>query len=340
MRKVFRFSGATALALIAAGCVSQERIARESAIPPYPEPYRAALQGELRYLAEREAARGDYADAKRFLLRAEAASRAVRIRPLEVDAYEVHPEERAELVAARARLITLFDGGRARAPAALARAHASFECWLEEAEEGHQPDDIAWCRDRFEGGVEATRRDSGLDSDWGLVVPGDGGHVGAITLKGQDGSDRLLDTANAAGFVHESGDARDAAMTSRETTKFTSSTLDSLPPAAELYIVYFASGSDRLNAAARDAISAAVADAAERVAVDVEILGFADRAGEDRSNLALSERRTRAVHAAMLDAGIEDDAFLLYYRGEAAPAVNTADGVAERRNRRVEITVR
>lgn len=340
MSKVFRFCGVAALASLAVACVSQERIALEAAIPPYPEPYRAALQGELRYLAEREAARGDYADAKRFLLRAEAAARAVVIRPLEVDDYEVQPRERAELVAARTRLMTLFDGGRARAPEGLARAHASFECWLEEAEEGHQPDDIAWCRDRFEGGVAATRRDSGLDADWGLVVPGEGGHIGAITLKGQGGADRLLDTANAAGFVHETGDARDAAMTPRETTKFTSATLKGLPPAAKLYIVYFASGSNRLDAAARAAIAAAAEDAANRVAVDVEVLGFADRAGDDRRNLQLSESRLAVVHAAMLGAGVPEDAFLLYSRGEAAPAVLTADGVPERRNRRVEITVR
>ena len=340
MPNVFRFSGVMALAALGAACVSQERIGLEAAIPPYPEPYRAALQGELRYLAEREVARGDYADAKRFLLRAEAAARAARIRPLEVDAYDVQPQERAELDDARARLITLFDGGRARAPNALARAHASFECWLEEAEEGHQPDDIAWCRDRFEGGVAATRRDSGLDADWGLVVPGEGGHIGAITLKGQDGADRLLDTANAAGFVHEAGDARDAAMTQRETAKFTSATLQGLPPPAELYIVYFASGSDRLDAAARTAIAAAVEDATSRVAVDVEVLGFADRAGDDRQNLLLSESRLAAVHEAMLAAGVPEGAFLLYSRGEAAPAVSTADGVPERRNRRVEVTVR
>lgn len=340
MLKVFRFCGVAALAGLAAACVSQERIALEAAIPPYPEPYRAALQGELRYLAEREATRGDYADAKRFLLRAEAAARAVVIRPLEVEDYEVKPQERAELVAARARLVTLFDGGRARAPEALARAHASFECWLEEAEEGHQPGDIAWCRDRFEGGVTATRRDSGLDADWGIVVPGEGGHIGAITLKGQDGADRLLDTAHAAGFVHETGDARGAAMTPRETTKFTSATLQGLPPAAEVYIVYFASGSNRLDNAGRAAVAAAADDAANRVAVDVEVLGFADRAGDDRSNLQLSKNRVAAVHAAMLGAGVPEDAFLLYSRGEAAPAISTPDGVPERRNRRVEVTVR
>lgn len=329
-----------ALVLVLQACTSREDIAERAAIPPYPEPYRAALQQEFRLLADREAAQNDHRDAKRFLARAEQAARLVTIHPLPVDAYDVSPVEQDDLEAARARLATLFDGGRARAPQALARAHAAYECWLEEAEEGHQPDDIAWCRDRFETAVAATRRDSGLDADWGLVLTGDDGHVGAISISGEDGGERLLDRANAAGFVHETGNARDARMTNRETVKFTSPTLSMLPPPAAVYIVFFATGSAALDDAAKGVIADAAADAADRVAVDVELLGFADRSGEDRRNLALSERRVEAVRAVMANAGVPEDAFLNYARGEDNPPIATADGVAEPRNRRVEITVR
>ena len=44
------------LALVAAACTSREEIARRAAIPPYPEPYRAALETEFLLLADREAA--------------------------------------------------------------------------------------------------------------------------------------------------------------------------------------------------------------------------------------------------------------------------------------------
>ena len=84
----------------------------------------------------------------------------------------------------------------------------------------------------------------------------------------------------------------------------------------------------------------AAADALNRPAPDVEILGFADRAGDDRTNLALSEARAEAVRDALAGLDIPEDSFLIYARGEALPLVNTGDGVAERRNRRVEITVR
>lgn len=341
MKRVIRIS-AVLLAIVVSACATREQIEGQAAIPPYPEPYREALQNEFRALALRELEHYDYSDARRFMLRAKQAARAGRgqIPPLTPDDYHIEPEVKAELTNARARLMTLFDGGRARAPASLARAHAMFECWLEESEEGHQSDDIAWCRKHFEDAVAATRRDSGLDADWGLVLTGDGGHVGAITLSGKAGEDRLLDMADAAGFVHEAGDARDAALTKRENSWLTTSTMAFMPPPAAVYVVYFASGRADLSEDARAAIAAAAEDAAGRKAVDVEILGFADRAGGDAANIALSERRAAAVKDALAELDVPEDAFLVYARGEDTPAVDTADGVAEARNRRVEITVR
>ena len=343
MRKISRALGLAAIGSIVLlqACTSQEQVALQAAIPAYPEPYRAALQDEFRVLAAREAAQNDHLDAKRFMLRSEAAARAVTISPLPVDAYAIDDAAmRADLEAARARLVLLFDGGRARAPQALALAHASYECWLEEAEEGHQPADIQWCRDRFLAGEAATRLNAGLDADWGVVLSGDGGHVGAITLASKAGGETLLDTAAAAGFVNDGADVRDAAMTARESSAVTSDAMRLMPAAAKMYAVYFPSSAATLDSAARQAIAAAAADAADRPAPDIEILGFADRAGDDRSNYQLSERRVAAVRAALLQAGADEENFLIYARGENAPAVATPDGVAEARHRRVEITVR
>ncbi|MEQ9124425.1 MAG: OmpA family protein, partial [Alphaproteobacteria bacterium] len=327
--------------LLAAGCVSQDRVAREAAIPAYPgDPYRAALQTEFRELADRAAARSDFNDAKFLLDRAEYAARAVTVRPLEIDAFGAPPAEQAALAAARDRLVRLFDGGRARAPADLARAHAAFECWLMESIGGRQMSDVHWCRDRFEAAETATRFDAGLDADWGVVVPGADGHVGAITVSGASGDGRLLDQANAASFANPDSAARPARLTTTEMQKVADAALDLLPPPPAVYTIFFASGRADINAEARETLAAAAADAATRPAVDVEILGFADRAGDDPTNLEISHRRAAATRQALLDLGVPAEAFLIYARGEAAPAIPTADGVAELRNRRVEITVR
>lgn len=322
-------------------CTSRNQIQRQDAIPPYPEPYRAQLQQEFLMLADREAARNDHLDAKRFLARAEEAARAVTIYPHALDAYDVEPTYTEALTNARAQLLTLLDGGKLRAPQDLARAHGAFECWLEEAEEGHQTDDLAWCRDRFVEAVKATRRDSGLDADWSLVMRSDDGHVGAVELSGQPGGGKtLLDKADASGYVHESGGARDAVLTRAESAKLTKKSLGLMPVPPKQFIVYFNLGSSILSDEALTTLAEAAADSADRPAPDVEILGFADRAGEDRSNLALSEARAEAVRATLAGLNVPQDAFLLYARGEASPIIKTGDGVAEQRNRRVEITVR
>lgn len=322
------------------GCTSQEQIERLDAIPPYPEPYRAQLQQEFMLMADKEAAQNDHLDAKRFLKRSIEAARAVTIYPHELSAYEIEPEFTDELTSARAQLMTLLDGGKLRAPKDLARAHAAYECWLEEAEEGHQSADLQWCRDRFIKAVQGTRREAGLDADWSLVLRSEDGHVGAVELGGSGGKKTLLDKPNAAGFIHERGDPRDAALTKRENAKIAKGAMSLLPEPAETFTVYFESGSSKLSDESLSTLADAAADALDRPAPDVEILGFADRAGDDRSNLALSEARAEAVRATLAGLNVPEDSFLIYARGEAQPLVPTGDGVAEQRNRRVEVTVR
>ena len=65
--------------------------------------------------------------------------------------------------------------------------------------------------------------------------------------------------------------------------------------------------------------------------------GHADRSGTDRYNLALSERRAKAVQAELVRLGVPADQIAVTFKGEAEPLVPTADGVREPQNRRVEI---
>lgn len=109
-------------------------------------------------MADKEAAHNDHLDAKRFLAHSVEAARAVTIYVRALTAYNIEPQFMDELTSTRAQLMTLLEGGKPRAPKDLARAHGAFECWLEEAEEGHQNDDLACCRDRFIEAVKDTRR--------------------------------------------------------------------------------------------------------------------------------------------------------------------------------------
>ena len=71
--------------------------------------------------------------------------------------------------------------------------------------------------------------------------------------------------------------------------------------------------------------------------MSVTVSGHTDLAGPADHNLALSERRAIAVAEALIDAGVASAAIKAAGFGQTHPAVETADGVAEVGNRRVEI---
>jgi outer membrane protein OmpA-like peptidoglycan-associated protein len=71
----------------------------------------------------------------------------------------------------------------------------------------------------------------------------------------------------------------------------------------------------------------------------VEIVGHADRKGSAISNLALSRRRAEAIKAALVRQGIPEGMITVAAVGEARPIVETADGMAEAKNRFVTVMI-
>jgi len=67
------------------------------------------------------------------------------------------------------------------------------------------------------------------------------------------------------------------------------------------------------------------------------INGHTDRAGSEAYNMRLSTRRAQYVAGLIEQAGITPSRITYFAFGESDPALPTADGVAEAKNRRVEI---
>jgi OOP family OmpA-OmpF porin len=67
--------------------------------------------------------------------------------------------------------------------------------------------------------------------------------------------------------------------------------------------------------------------------------GHADRSGPEDYNMALSLRRANAVKDALVRDGVPATAISVIGKGETQPLVQTADGVREPQNRRVEIVL-
>lgn len=70
----------------------------------------------------------------------------------------------------------------------------------------------------------------------------------------------------------------------------------------------------------------------------VMLAGHADKSGSPQYNVGLSQRRADAVKAYLAGKGISDGSITTEAFGESRPLVETADGVREPQNRRVEIT--
>lgn len=112
------------------------------------------------------------------------------------------------------------------------------------------------------------------------------------------------------------------------------------PGAPANFIVYFDFNSDKLNPAALKVVDEAAAEFKKRGRANITLAGHTDKSGSSAYNQRLSKRRADAVLSAMVARGVPANIVTEQAFGEDRPAVPTADGVKEARNRRVEITIR
>lgn len=104
------------------------------------------------------------------------------------------------------------------------------------------------------------------------------------------------------------------------------------------YIVFFDFDKSNITPEAATILDNAVSAYANCNSVPVMLAGHADRAGPASYNVALSQRRADSVKSYMVSKGISASAISTEAFGESKPRVQTADGVRELQNRRVEIT--
>lgn len=114
--------------------------------------FEQSLASDYQALSVAESAQGDKRDAATYAARAAAASAGQPTAPDEValrrDFLKDHYVE--ELSSAHDRLLAaLAKTARNDAPAAAARAQTSYDCWLEQASEDLQPEDIEACKQSF-----------------------------------------------------------------------------------------------------------------------------------------------------------------------------------------------
>ena len=113
----------------------------------------------------------------------------------------------------------------------------------------------------------------------------------------------------------------------------------SAAPQTPSYLVFFDWDRSNLSAQAVNTIKQAAGAYKTKGSARITATGHTDKSGPDDYNMALSLRRANAVKDALVREGVPATAISVMGRGETQPLVQTADGVREPQNRRVEIVI-
>ncbi len=112
-----------------------------------------------------------------------------------------------------------------------------------------------------------------------------------------------------------------------------------MAPQPRQFTVFFDFDKYNLTGDGRRVVDAAIATAQAGGPAHVEVVGNTDLAGTNSYNMVLSQHRAETVRAYMIAHGVDAREISIRALGKTDPAVPTADGVREPRNRRVEIVI-
>uniref|UniRef100_UPI0015760232 OmpA family protein n=1 Tax=Sphingomonas bacterium TaxID=1895847 RepID=UPI0015760232 len=104
------------------------------------------------------------------------------------------------------------------------------------------------------------------------------------------------------------------------------------------FIVFFEWNKSDVTPEAASILDNAVTQYASCGNAQVMLAGHADKSGSASYNVGLSQRRADGVKAYLTAHAIPDGVITTQAFGESRPRVDTADGVREVQNRRVEVT--
>lgn len=173
-----------------------------------------------------------------------------------------------------------------------------------------------------------------------ILLPDANGNVGSVIIKTAT-HEQTLTSAYAAAKPDVQGQLLVEQETQQATGRQYARLLNALPAAPVAFTVFFASDSDSaLTPDSINVLNRLKAALAGRAAPEITLVGHTDRLGSTDYNDALSLRRAHHVRGVLLQAGFSPTGMDVAGRGEREPLVQTADDVAEERNRRVEINLR
>jgi outer membrane protein OmpA-like peptidoglycan-associated protein len=171
-----------------------------------------------------------------------------------------------------------------------------------------------------------------------VLLPEKDGKATALAVKQGDGQ-VVLSEPYAAARLTTAG-PQPYPSNPQEVQALFGAALAAQPARPVRFTLYFVEGKDELTEESGLAVNAVFAEIAKRPVPDVLVVGHTDATGTNQVNDPLSQKRAEVIRAGLIRNGIAPENITAVGRGKRELLVPTADGVAESRNRRVEIVVR
>ncbi len=302
------------LAALLAGCAlpQSDELDKARALEFTGSAFSKALYSEYVGRSQVELDERDYANADMFALKAQNAAGGALVVPEVLSDHKLPEGKVEEMEEARQRLVVaLVANGRKTVPELAAHVQVMFDCWVEEQEENYQPKDIAACRDEFLDGVAQIEKS---------LPPKPAARPAPKPMPAPMPAPEPIPEPKPAPEPEPKPEPAP-------------------PPAPLSFFILFDFDSTVLDARGQQVVNWAAERVARSAPSRVVVTGNTDRAGTDAYNITLSERRAKAVAAALIKAGVSSDIITASGVGEGVPRVKTPDGQRERENRYARITL-
>lgn len=305
MRLFLKASFALGFALTLTACSGPESLEQLRSTAPKGTPFQSQLAARYLQYADQASKDGDYDRAGYFSDKGLQAAYGQDVNPEDPAKFPGESEHVAELNDAAGKLVALLDTKKdEERPRVFADMQYYYDCWYDQT--AHNGRDAEFCKDKFNEVYEPLAKAAEEDAN-------------------------AIQTADVAATATP---AAGEAETPEPTT-----TAAEVKPTHLNYLVYFALNRAELNDAAKRTVAAILKDLEGRGEVDIIVNGHTDTSGNDKYNMALSERRAGVVKKALIALGVAEKRIKTFGFGETDPVVKTGDDVVDEKNRRAEIVV-
>jgi outer membrane protein OmpA-like peptidoglycan-associated protein len=182
-----------------------------------------------------------------------------------------------------------------------------------------------------------------------ILLPQPDGSPSAITVRAKKGGEVLLAQPYAtaetsrnklAELVGSPIQPSVSVSDPAEVAKRYKAVNDALPARPKTHIVYFETGQTCLTSESFARLDDIIKEILALPAAEVVVTGHTDSVGSISANDRISQERAELIRDTLIDRGIPEERIEAVGRGKRQLLVPTADGVAEARNRRVEIRLK